>query len=77
MDTQIKHRLEMVDMCCKLLGKHGGVFTDKFKTSCTIQLRELIHVVNQDLLKYDPNLDPYWEILEAIKKAKPHLEYRP
>ena len=67
----------MVDMCCQLLGRQGGVFTDSFKKSCAIQLRELIHEVSKDSFKYDPDFLAYWDILEAIRKAKPYLEYRP
>ena len=76
MDTQIKHRIEMAEMCCKLLSRHG-TFTDEFRKSCTVQLRELLGELQNDLCKYDPDFIAFWDIMEVFTLARPYLEYRP
>jgi len=65
----------MLDMCCKLMD--SNTYSDKFKTSCTLQIRELCGELHEDLLKYDPDFLAFWDIIEGLRKAKPYLEYRP
>ena len=76
MDTQIKHRIEMAEMCCKLLSRHN-TFTDEFRKTCTVQLRELLSELQNDLFKYDPDFKTFWDIMEVFTLARPYLEYRP
>ena len=76
MDTKIKHKMEMAMLCCDLLSR-AEYATDEFKKSCTVQLREVLGELQEDLFKFDPECLIFWDIMEVFTKARPHLEYRP